>query len=794
MRLNYSLPYLLILSALWIGVIYTADPAIASSSKSPLRQESDSANLTDVDATESGSLASIDLSMTHELILDSDGDGDASPGDTIRYSIALSNTAPITMAALTLIFDYDEALVRPIHQIGDNDAVGDSEVLWSIELIPPGGNVTQQVDVLLSGAFPPGTTQVTTAAAMELIRDLDGNGAAGPGDTLRYLVEVKNQGNAAAQNVIVTSHFDETHIESVANIDGAGESDDNLVKWLVDALAPDESIQFSYDATLTTLFPMGTVNVIQSTSVASADTTATTAETSLTVSIAPELEFSVTHSPTPILDANNNGIADPGDTIQAQFSIRNRGNAAALNVQLIGDYDESMATNAINADRNGQIGAGEVTWMLNEIEPGGTETFTFDIILNPRFPAGDTTVRTAGTLRHRDEEPITAEQTLVVTAQPILEVSIGKVPGLINDLNSNGEIDPGDTVGYQITYANRGNASASNVEIATSYDSSLVRTVDHVIGDGIEEGNGIRWRLAEIEPESEGLLSYQATLAKVFPAGESNVANNVTISHEDVSVQSSEHSLRITAAPILKIDTESVADLIQDLNSNGKADPGDTLRYKVTYQNQGTAPASDVIIVADYAEGLVSNLANITPSTAVDDGDALKWSLSEPVAPGTETTFTYDVRLKNEMPEATTTIQHLVSLFSQEQEPVSNSTLLTIEPPSVVEDSFGRGLFAGNTNTLSILVGLLVAAALFVLTYVGAIATPKVQADDSEEAKEAYALERARVSMVREGVFLTFIIASVLILALGEGIKEDGAISILSAIVGYVFGRVSSSG
>jgi hypothetical protein len=43
--------------------------------------------------------------------------------------------------------------------------------------------------------------------------------------------------------------------------------------------------------------------------------------------------------------------------------------------------------------------------------------------------------------------------------------------------------------------------------------------------------------------------------------------------------------------------------------------------------------------------------------------------------------------------------------------------------------------------------------------------------------------------MVREGVFLIFIVSAILILAIGEGIREDGAISILSAIVGYVFGR-----
>jgi hypothetical protein len=72
-----------------------------------------------------------------------------------------------------------------------------------------------------------------------------------------------------------------------------------------------------------------------------------------------------------------------------------------------------------------------------------------------------------------------------------------------------------------------------------------------------------------------------------------------------------------------------------------------------------------------------------------------------------------------------------------------------------------------------------------VLVYVGGIAKFECSPDAEGEAE----LHLKRIALVREGVFLIFIVSAVLILAIGRGIEPDGAISILSAIAGYVLGR-----
>lgn len=49
-----------------------------------------------------------------------------------------------------------------------------------------------------------------------------------------------------------------------------------------------------------------------------------------------------------------------------------------------------------------------------------------------------------------------------------------------------------------------------------------------------------------------------------------------------------------------------------------------------------------------------------------------------------------------------------------------------------------------------------------------------------------------RLALFREGVIIIFIVSTVLLMGIAGTLQSDGVISLLSAIVGYVFGRASS--
>ena len=158
---------------------------------------------------------------------------------------------------------------------------------------------------------------------------------------------------------------------------------------------------------------------------------------------------------------------------------------------------------------------------------------------------------------------------------------------------------------------------------------------------------------------------------------------------------------------------------------------------------------------------------------------------------------------RGSFPPGSTSMENTVTIASAEMEPASDqvSILIKVAPtptpeptptreptptpqPTLPDDAGPKaGIFAGMPLIPSILIGFLAVVSTFILVYVGACAQYGSEDEDKCE------LSRQRIAMVREGVFLIFIVSAILILAIGEGIKEDGAISILSAIVGYVFGR-----
>jgi len=311
----------------------------------------------------------------------------------------------------------------------------------------------------------------------------------------------------------------------------------------------------------------------------------------------------------------------------------------------------------------------------------------------------------------------------------------------------------------------------------------------------------VSWELGDVGPGVEASLAYDVTLTPRFPPGTTSVNHQVTItSEEGTSPASDRQAFTVTVQPKMTALLERV---VVDLNDNGAVDPGDTTRYRVTYANQRDVDASGVKIVADYDETLVESVIKIGDG-GTNDGSQITWQL-DAVGPGAETSLTYDAQLKHNFPDASTVIEHRATIDSNELDPVTSVASLQRNVVPVVEvsgeETAAGGIFATQPIIPSVLIGVLAFGATVVLTYVGAIANfdfskkdeKNERVDSTGLVEEQGRVERSRISLVREGTFLIFIIASILVLAISRGVEPDGAISILSAIVGYVFGRPSSS-
>ena len=95
--------------------------------------------------------------------------------------------------------------------------------------------------------------------------------------------------------------------------------------------------------------------------------------------------------------------------------------------------------------------------------------------------------------------------------------------------------------------------------------------------------------------------------------------------------------------PHLKLSKSAV--LINDADSNGRLSPGDTLKYTLTYENDGDYKAANTSLTDDYDETLIDSVTAISGGGTLGSGKIV-WNLGTLPAGPTHYTQTYNAKLK----------------------------------------------------------------------------------------------------------------------------------------------------
>ncbi|HET9520076.1 MAG TPA: PKD domain-containing protein, partial [Candidatus Limnocylindrales bacterium] len=194
--------------------------------------------------------ATLSATLVDTLQTDVDGDGFVSPGDTVRYSFAISNHGgqPLMNVLASITPDANSALVvgsvaAPGGTVASGNGAGDADVEVTYPSIAGGGTATFTFDVTVDDPFPAGTSRLEVAgqvsadafdpvptddpavlgqanptrttvvvpvpnltASLEgrLQLDPDGNGFPSAGDTLRYELIVASVGSLTVNGIVVT--------------------------------------------------------------------------------------------------------------------------------------------------------------------------------------------------------------------------------------------------------------------------------------------------------------------------------------------------------------------------------------------------------------------------------------------------------------------------------------------------------------------------------------------------------------------------------------------------------------
>ncbi len=377
----------------------------------------------------------------------------ANPGDTLTYTLTVTNQGTATAAAKDVAISDTVpagtmAYVASLAAEDGGTTTANGAVWPAVASLAPGQSVTVHLAVTLKTVFPAGDTELTNtalasspsdpacvsgcapaapkttvAAAPKLAvsKTVDKTTAA-PGATVTYTITYDNTGNADATGVTLKDTLP-AHLASVTASNG-GTVGAGTVSWSLGTVAAGTHGTLTLTAVLDSVFPVGTTTLTNTAVVTSPDE-----PTCTTCTVPNPPQTTVTAAPLlNVTKSVDKTTANPGDTVTYTIGYSNVGNAAAAGVTL-GDVLPAHTT-FVSASNGGTNSSGTVSWTIGAVAPGAAGSVTVVAKLDAVFPSGTTPVTNTATIASPTEPGCGAGcaspvVTTTVTAGDLPACSIG---------------------------------------------------------------------------------------------------------------------------------------------------------------------------------------------------------------------------------------------------------------------------------------------------------------------------------------------------------------------------------
>lgn len=486
---------------------------------------------------------------------DADGSGDISAGDTLTYTVTVTNTGT---ANLTNVVVSDDRLT-PSEEVclilgpgisctlvGTYEVTEDDVAAGEIENAATGDS--DQTEVITT---PPIVTPIETPD-LEIVKELTGGSDVdlsediSEGDILEYTLTATNTGGAALTNVTITDSLTGQTLPCSANL-AAGDSCSVTVQYTVTA----DDVERGF------IVNIGT-----------ADSEQTVPVRDIVVTPVPFPGLIVVKELGDYDDLDGSGDISEGDVLQYTVTATDTGT--------------SNLTSVVVTDP--MLSPSEVTCDL--LEPGGTCVLAGTYVVTPADVAAGA-IENTGTAGSDQTDEV---ESIVVTPLPYPDLDVVKTdPTLTVDADGSGDISVGDTLHYTITATNTGTAVLTNVVVSDSLTGEDTTCSPLAPGETC---------VLEVDYDVQpGALVLGAV---------------VNIGAADSDQTGSTRDIVVTPVPcpdmtIVKTLTDNA-----DEDGSGDVSAGDTLTYTVTATNTGTANLTDVV-VTDLLTGDTTTCALVVP-------------------------------------------------------------------------------------------------------------------------------------------------------------------------------------
>ena len=215
-----------------------------------------------------------------------------------------------------------------------------------------------------------------------------------------------------------------------------------------------------------------------------------------------------------------------------------------------------------------------------------------------------------------------------VSSAPVLTISKDDWPE---------PVQAGETLTYTIIYQNIGNEVAHNVVITELYDENVSFSSASPPPDS---GNNI-WNIGDLSPaDGQKTMTINVTVNSPLPDG-TKLSNYVAITCDEGVTEDDTEETTVSSEAVL---------LLSKADNPDPVPVASILTYTLTYQNTGTATASDTVIT-DTLPAEVSYVSAVPTPTSISDG-TLTWNIGDLVPDGPYT-VTITVRVNTAIANGT---------------------------------------------------------------------------------------------------------------------------------------------
>ena len=542
---------------------------------------------------------------------------DARPnvGDTITYTVTLSNKGKDTAAGVTILDQLPTGLqfVSAIPSQGTYDAgtgiwdVGTVDTLFDRTLsilatvLPPtSGNpqpTTNTASVQTSDQYDPDPTNNTKSvtetpqyadlAVEKVVDDPNPN----VGGQITFTITVRNLGVDTATGVTLLDVLP-TGLTFISASPAAGTSFDPASGvWTVNSLPVGGARILTIAAAVAAAGSFTNVAAVTTSDQFDPNTSNNTDRSTVTTR---EADLAVVKT---VSDATPN----VGDTITFTVTLSNDGPDAANNVEVTEQFPAAGLQFLFATPSQGTYNDGTGVWTVGAVAAGDSKTLTILArVLAPAvntIPSAQTNI--ASVTKADEYDPNPGNNTGSVTETPkYADLGVKKT-------TSNVQPNVGDTITYTVSLFNLGTAVATNVEVTDALPANVAFiSATPAAGTRFQETpTGGVWSVPSIAPGQTLVLTLTVEAVNASVA-----FNTVTITHSDVWDPNNRNNTAKTPT-----DPQEADLIVSKTVDNSTPNVGDDVTFTITLENLGPSSALNVSLTDTLPAGL--QFVSATPST-----------------------------------------------------------------------------------------------------------------------------------------------------------------------------------